>query len=298
MIQTDAGYDPELNPDSDPPSDGELTKNNGSEAREIRRRLTHNESPDDIRDFIPQPAGPKLPSGKWYMPNLNNTPLSTVMEFGSCMESGRYLFHFPKLEPYTDFDLFIIDQHTGQIEIYDEDKDITYPFSVKASRKKRNNSQVIELIKQAVRDHKRKELAKQRVPGGKMRPPTDIPYTIKQLGEVLGIYEDCMEKQVTIALAINELMQKNTKDKWAIIGANKALSEKVRDRIDEIFVNLGKDIGLRHQFGMSTYSLPKISLCNNVIDSEISFARFGLAVQNNPRGTQHNTYRCNIGRKG
>ena len=89
-----------------------------------------------------------------------------------------------------------------------------------------------------------------------------------------------MEKQATIALTIHELMQKNTKDKWAIIGANEALSEKVRDRIDEIFVNLGKDIGLRHQFGRSTYSLPKISLRNNVIDSEISFARFGLAVQN------------------
>ena len=54
----------------------------------------------------------------------------------------------------------------------------------------------------------------------------------------------------------------------------------IRNRIDEIFVNLGKDIGLRHQLGKSTYSLPKISLRNNVIDSEISFARFGLAVQN------------------
>ena len=284
VVPTDAGYDPELNPDSDPSSDSESTaestKSNSSEAREIRRRWTHNESPDDIRDFIPQPAGPKLPSGEWYMPDLNNTSLSTVMEFGSRMESGRYLFHFPKLEPYTDFNLFIIDPHTGQIEMYDDDKDITYPFSIKASRKKRNNSQVIELIKEAVRDHKCKQLAKLKVPGGKMRPPTDTPYTIEQLGEVLGVYEDCMEKQATIALAIHELMQKNTRDKWAIIGANEALSEKVRDRIEEIFVNLGKDIGLRHQFGKSTYSLPKISLCNNIIDSEISFARFGLAIQN------------------
>ena len=160
MIQTDAGYDPELNPDSDPPSNSESTRSNGSEAWEIRRRWTHNESPDDIRDFIPQPqpVGPKLPSGEWYMPDLSNTSLSTVMEFGSRMESGRYLFQFPKLESYTKsyFDLFIIDPHTGQIEMYDEDKDITYPFSVKDSRKKRNNSQVIELIKEAVRDHKRK----------------------------------------------------------------------------------------------------------------------------------------------
>ena len=280
MIQTDAGYNPELNPDSDPPSDSESTRSNGSEAREIRRRWTHNESPDDIRGFIPQPAGPKLPSSEWYMPHLSNTSLSTVMELRSRMESVKYLFQFPKLGSYTDFDLFIIDPHTGQIEIYDDDKDVTYPFSVKASREKRNNSQVIELIKEAVRDHKHKELAKQRVPGGKMRPPTDTPYTIEKLGEVLGIYKDCMEKQATISLAIHELMQKNTKDKWAIIGANEALSEKVRDRIDEIFVNLDKDIGLRHQFGKSTYSLPNISLCNNVINSEISFARFGLAVQN------------------
>ena len=113
-----------------------------------------------------------------------------------------------------------------------------------------------------------------------MRPPTDSPYTIEQLGEVLGIYEDCMEKRATIALAIHELMQKNTKDKWAIIGVNEALSEKVRDRIEEIFINLDKDIGLRHQFGKSTYTLPKVSLRNNIIDSEISFARFGLAIQN------------------
>ena len=54
----------------------------------------------------------------------------------------------------------------------------------------------------------------------------------------------------------------------------------IRDRIEEIFVNLGKDIGLRHQFGKSTYTLPKISLRNNIIDSEVSFARFGLAIQN------------------
>ena len=89
-----------------------------------------------------------------------------------------------------------------------------------------------------------------------------------------------MNKRATIALAIHKLMQKNTRDKWAIIGANEALSEKVRDRIEEIFVNLGKDIGLRHQFGKSTYTLPKISLRNNIIDSEVSFARFGLAIQN------------------
>ena len=104
VIQTDAGYDPELNPYSDRPSNSESTKSNSSEAREIRRRRTHNKSPDDIRDFIPQPVGPKLPSGKWYMPDLNNTSLSTVMEFGSLMESRRYLFQFPKLETYTDFD--------------------------------------------------------------------------------------------------------------------------------------------------------------------------------------------------
>ena len=56
VIQTDAGYDPELNPDSDPPSDSESTKSNNSEAREVRRRWTHNEAPEDIRDFIPQPV--------------------------------------------------------------------------------------------------------------------------------------------------------------------------------------------------------------------------------------------------
>ena len=120
VVQTDAGYDPELNPDSNPSSDSESTVSNGSEAREVRRRWTHNESPEDIRDFIPQPAGPKLPSGEWYMPDLSNTPLSTVMEYGSRMESGRYLFQFPKIGSYTEFDLFIIDPHTGQIEMYDD----------------------------------------------------------------------------------------------------------------------------------------------------------------------------------
>ena len=173
VIQTDAGYDPELNPDNDPPSDSESTRSNNSEAREVRRRWTTNEAPEDIRDFIlqPEPVGPKLPSGEWYMPNLCNTSLSTVMEFGTRLETGRYLFQFPKLATYTDFDLFIIDPHTGQIDMYDDDKDITYPFSVKASRMKRKNSQVIELIKTAVRDQKRKELAKQTVQGGNMRPP-------------------------------------------------------------------------------------------------------------------------------
>ena len=282
VIQTDADYDPELNPDNDPPSDSESTRSNNSEAKEVRRRWITNEAPEDIRDFIPEPepVGPKLPSGEWYMPDLCNTSLSTVMEFGSRLENGRYLFQFPKLATYTDFDLFIVDPHTGQINMYDVDKDITYPFSVRASRMKRKNSHVIELIKTAVRDQKLKEVAKQTVPGGDMRPPTESPYTIEQLGEVLGIYEDCMEKRATIALTIHELMQKNSRDKWATIGANEALSEKIRDRIEEIFINLGKDIGLRHQFGKSTYTLPKVSLRNTIIDSEISFARFGLAIQN------------------
>ena len=282
VIQTDADYDPELNPDNDPPSDSESTRSNNSEAKEVRRRWMTNKAPEDIRDFIPEPepVGPKLPSGEWYMPDLCNTSLSTVMEFGSRLENGRYLFQFPKLATYTDFDLFIVDPHTGQINMYDVDKDITYPFSVRASRMKRKNSHVIELIKTAVRDQKLREVAKQRVPGGDIRPPTDSPYTIEQLGEVLGIYEDCMEKRATIALTIHELMQKNSRDKWATIGANEALSEKIRDRIEDIFINLGKDIGLRHQFGKSTYTLPKVSLRNTIIDSEISFARFGLAIQN------------------
>ena len=282
VIETDAEYDPELNPDDDPPSDSESTRSNTSEAREVRRRYMTNEAPEDIRDFIPEPepVGPKLPAGEWYMPDLCNTSLSTVMESGSRMENGRYLFQFPKLATYTDFDLFIIDPLTGQIYMYDIDNDITYPFSVRASRMKRKNSRVIELIKTAVRDQKIREVAKQTVPGVGMRPPADRPYTIEQLGEVLGIYEDCMEKRATIAMSIHELMLKNSRDKWATIGANEALSEKIRDKIEEIFINLGKDIGLRHQFGKATYTLPKISLRNNLIDSEASFARFGLAIQN------------------
>ena len=282
VIETDAEYDPELNPDDDPPSDSESTRSNTSEAREVRRRYMTNEAPEDIRDFIPEPepVGPKLPAGEWYMPDLCNTSLSTEMESGSRMENGRYLFQFPKLATYTDFDLFIVDPLTGQIYMYDIDNDITYPFSVRASRMKRKNSRVIELIKTAVRDQKIREVAKQTVPGVGMRPPADRPYTIEQLGEVLGIYEDCMEKRATIAMSIHELMLKNSRDKWATIGANEALSEKIRDKIEEIFINLGKDIGLRHQFGKATYTLPKISLRNNLIDSEVSFARFGLAIQN------------------
>ena len=96
VVQTEAGYDPELNPESDSSSDNESTKSNGSEARELNRRRVLDESPVDIRDFTPQSDKPKLPSGEWYMPDLNNTPLSTVMEFGSHMETGRYLFPIPK----------------------------------------------------------------------------------------------------------------------------------------------------------------------------------------------------------
>ena len=73
--------------------------------------------------------------------------------------------------------------------MYDDDKDVTYPFNVKASRKKRNNSHVMELIKEAVRDRKRKDLAKQKVPGGKLRPVTDTPYTRPNL----VTYRGCMK---------------------------------------------------------------------------------------------------------
>ena len=172
VIETDAEYDPELNPDDDPPSDSESTRSNTSEAREVRRRYMTNEAPEDIRDFIPEPepVGPKLPAGEWYMPDLCNTSMSTVMESGSRMENGRYLFQFPKLATYTDFDLFIIDPLTGQIYMYDIDNDITYPFSVRASRMKRKNSRVIELIKTAVRDQKIRGSGQTNSPGGWYAP--------------------------------------------------------------------------------------------------------------------------------
>ena len=96
VVQTEAGYDPELNPDSDSNSNNKSTKSNNSQAREFNRRRTNNECLDAIRDFTPQPDRPRLPSDEWYMPDLNNTPLSTVIEFGSCMESRKYLFQFPK----------------------------------------------------------------------------------------------------------------------------------------------------------------------------------------------------------
>ena len=69
-----------------------------------------------------------------------------------------------------------------------------------------------------------------------------------------------------IALTNHELMLKNSKDKWVEIGANEAFSEKIRGRTDEIFVKLGKDNGLRHQVGKTTYPLPKVSITNNTID--------------------------------
>ena len=75
VVQTEAGYDQELNPESDSNSDSESTRSNNSEARELNRRRAHNESPDNIRDFTPQPDRPRLPSGEWYMPDLNNTSL-------------------------------------------------------------------------------------------------------------------------------------------------------------------------------------------------------------------------------
>ena len=159
-----------------------------------------------------------------------------------------------------------------------EIKNVTYPFSVRASRKRRKNSNVLNLIKGAEQEHIRKDLEDQTVPGENLRPVTDTPYITAQLGDLLGIYEECMAKQAKISLAIHDLMLKTTRDKWVDIGAI-ALSERIRDRINEIFVRLGHDNGLRQQVDKSTYPLPKILLRNYNIDSEKAFAKFGLAVQ-------------------
>ena len=123
VLQTEAGFDPELNPESGSSSDSELSKSNGSEEEELNRRRGQDEGTEDIRDFTPQFIPPKLPSGEWYMPNLNNTPLSAVMKFGSFFDAtGRMLFQFRKLEQYTNHDMYVINPHTGQIDIWDGDK--------------------------------------------------------------------------------------------------------------------------------------------------------------------------------
>ena len=113
--KVEAGFYPELIPGSEPSIDSESTRWNSSEEWKFNSRILLNESADDIRNFTPRFEKAKLPSREWYMLDLNNTSLSKVMEFSSRFNvTGRYLFQFPKLEPYTNVDLFVIDPHTVQ----------------------------------------------------------------------------------------------------------------------------------------------------------------------------------------
>ena len=140
VFETEAEKDAELNP-SDTQSGNETdTESISTIQGEDDTRTKGNPRPIDLNRFIPPRMPQELPSGEWYMPDLDNTPLSDIMKIGNFFDrAGRLMHQFPKIAKYTGYDTYVIHPHTGGIEIVDLDRNITLPFEVQAFRKPQDN---------------------------------------------------------------------------------------------------------------------------------------------------------------
>ena len=78
-----------------------------------------------------------LPTGEWYMPDLNNTTLTKVLKDGrdyTANNEGKMLYRFEKLEQYTGYDYYLICPFTGKIDLFDTNHETPITIKIYASK--------------------------------------------------------------------------------------------------------------------------------------------------------------------
>ena len=87
------------------------------------------------------------------------------------------------------------------------------------------------------------------IPGEDIPTLTNTPHTITTLGEILTIFEEVCRMQGNINLEIHQIKRGNDKDKWLELGFRNIVSEKIRERLTNIYSNLAIDVALQARLG-------------------------------------------------
>ena len=202
------------------------------------------------------------------MPDLNSTTLTEVIRKGAPYEgdnTGRILTQFPKLMPYTKSNFYLVSPFTGEIDLYDLDNSKCIAFPVKATRERVANSTIITQIQAFMRKQNEEEWKRKYIPGEDIPTPTNTPHTITTLAETMQVFEEVCKIQGETNLEIHQIKISNDKDKWLQLGFRTVFSERIRDRLTNIYSNLATDVALRSNLGKTTYEVPSFDPHNILI---------------------------------
>ena len=175
-------------------------------------------------ESIPDNTGMVLPTGEWYMPDLDNTTLTRVLKEGrdyTANNEGKMLYRF-ELEQYTGYDYYLICPFTGKIDLLDTNDETPITIDIHASKDPKQNSIVIEEVKKAMREHNQRLWDNKIIPGEDLLVAlVDTPLTITQLAKVMTTYENLCKIQGELNLDLHNIRLRNRNDKWLEIGIPK-----------------------------------------------------------------------------
>ena len=245
-----------------PDTDSQVEEENNSDPQESEG----DGEPTDI---------PILPNGEWYMPDLRSTRMTEVLQKGTPHDgdnSGRILINFPRLKNYTKSEFYLVNPSTGEIDLYNPATSQCVAFPIKATREPVDNSVIITAIRAFMREHNEKYWRETYIPGADIQAPTDTPYSITVLGEIMTIYEEVCNKQASINLEIFRLKEGNDREKWLELGYRNIVSERIREQLTKIYSILAIDAALRATLGKSTYKVPSFDPHSVVIKNRESIS--------------------------
>ena len=244
-----------INSDVDTPDDSQQEEETTPDPQESEG--------DDEPELIPT-----LPSGEWYMPDLRSTTLTEVMRKGTPYDGDnteRILIQFPRLKAYTKFNFYLVSPYTGEVDLYDPTNSKRIAFPVKATREPVDNSTIIAQIQAFMRKQNEEKWQQMYIPGEDIPTPTNTPHMITTLGEILTIFEEVCKVQGNINLEIHQIKEGNDKDKWLELGFRNIASERIRERLTNIYSNLATDVALQARLGKTTYEVPQFDPHNVLI---------------------------------
>ena len=222
----------------------------------------------------------ELPSGEWYMPDLENTPLSDIIKVGNYFDkAGRLMHQFPKIAKYTGYDTYVIHPHTGGIEILDLDRNITLPFEVQAFRKPQDYKTVLKLVKAAAVQLNRRTIEADEIPEFDLPENTTEPFTPSQLGEIFGIYDEIVTKQAEVAFSLVKLERRSDREKYAELGFKEEQLKALEQCLEQCLAVLAADIATRGELGKPLYNIPRMRVEHNDFDCDQTVAKFTVGMR-------------------
>ena len=252
------------------------------EEEEVEEEEVEEAVQEEELEPVPDNTGMVLPTGEWYMPDLNNTTLTKVLKEGrdyTANNEGKMLYRFEKLEQYTGYDYYLICPFTGKIDLFDTNHETPITINIHASKDPKQNSVVIEEVKKAMQEHNQRLWDNKIIPGEDLPvAPVDTPLTITQLAKVMTTYENLCKIQGELNLDLHNIRLCNRNDKWFEIGFRNTASNKIKGRLDTIKTIIMNDNIIRTSLGKHNYSTPTFDPCTSIITSTEALDRFNTLV--------------------